>query len=78
MSTHRVTFKEENYASEPIGPVTVYDVAAYEADPEIVASRDGLGLPYGYVPAGRDDRGWLTLSEAEAIAAELGCELEQR
>lgn len=73
-----VKFKVENFTTEPIGPCVITDLDLYEQDPIIAAHKDaGLpGIPFGHKPLGQQTR-WMTLSEALAIAAEMGVELEE-
>ncbi len=71
-----VTFKAETIAvgGQDAGPVSVVDVAAMRADPNL----DGaLGMPYGYRPPWREDLGWLTRSQAEREAQTRGVALTE-
>lgn len=68
-----VTWKHEGTVEgQPVGPCVVDDLAAAEADPLC----QGFGMPYGYKPAWRDDRGWMTLAQARVVAAEHGVTLQ--
>lgn len=64
----RVVFKHENEVNgEPVGPVTIIENEE-PGEPGFL-----LGRPYD--PDERPE--WKTLTEAEAIAAEHGVELEE-
>jgi len=67
-----VSFKEEDFHPDgtPMGPITVIDEEKRAADPKA----KGFGIPSGYKPEWRDERGWGTLAEAQALAIELGAE----
>jgi hypothetical protein len=70
----QVTFKHEDLiGGQPVGPVTADDLDAADADP--VVAGHAIGMPFGYKPAWRTDHGWLTLAQAEQIAAQYGVEL---
>lgn len=78
--TVSVKFKyEDTQGSSPVGPVTVYDMDAFDKDPEVVLSREEhrLGLPYGYVPQGENRLGWHTLATARRVAKHYGVALEE-
>jgi hypothetical protein len=62
----KVTFKNEGVLDDgtAFGPCHVIDMDAAAKDPKA----QGFGIPYGYKPAWDDDKGWVTLPEAEAIA----------
>lgn len=75
--TTRVTFKVETEVNgELAGPVFIYDVEAYEADP-VIAAHEGPGMPYGYQPQGRTSLGWMTRRQALEAAAGAGVELDE-
>jgi hypothetical protein len=67
-----VSFKDEG---GELGPVAVIDREIYERDP--VVAQGGVGIPYGYKPQGLPELGWLTRSEALAVAASHGVTLEE-
>lgn len=79
MAQTEIRFKNEGTDEQgrAIGPVTFLDFDQYDADPVIVAHRaEGRsGRPYGYVPQGMRDLGWMTEDDAAAIAASEGAEL---
>lgn len=67
-----VTFKDEGHdGREAFGPVTVVDVDAMNADPNV----GPIGMPYGYKPAWREDKGWMTESAAVQVAVDHGVTL---
>lgn len=74
MNVRTITFKHEGeQGGVPIGPVRIIDVTAMEADPLVTP----LGIPYGYEPPWLEDRGWMTLSGALALASTEGLELKE-
>lgn len=76
MESTRVTFKDEGSINDgTVGPVHVFDMDVYNADPKVRES--AVGVPYGYVPQGRTDLGWMRRSDAEATAAAHGVLLEE-
>ena len=73
--TYEVTWKNEDFISgQPVGPCNVIDLEAAQSDP--VLADMPFGMPYGYKPTWKDDRGWMTLAQAELIAAEHGVTLK--
>ena len=70
----QVTFKcEDMIDGVPVGPCIVDDLTAADADPLC----QGVGMPYGYEPAWREDRGWMSKPQARKVAAQYGVELKE-
>lgn len=71
-----VSYKDEG---GELGPVVVIDHEIYDQDPVVARRRNegSVGIPFGYKPQGLTELGWLTRSEALAVAASHGVTLEE-
>lgn len=75
-----VTYKAEGMeGGMSVGPVFVIDEAAADADPNVRAtgSPGAYVQPFGYDPPWCEKKGWMSWSEANAIAESLGVKLQE-
>lgn len=78
LSERYVTFKDEGEDpdGQPIGPVRVIDQDKYFAwQAENGMEPGSFGIPYGSMPDGVEDKGWLRIEDAVQLAKDLGVEL---
>jgi hypothetical protein len=73
-----VSWKCEDFVDDvAVGPCYVIDVEARDADPNVTPTPFGVSMPFDYKAPWLDDRGWITRSQADAIAREHGVELQE-